>query len=164
MLCLNITDYGWWRCAKFGLKCLGIRPTTQGESVVILQLNWVPQQEMDPKKVMSLQGQDNDFDKMVECAKSFHSDGSPDSIHELPEFSILSGHLIHVPMPNPEAVHFKAMIGLHWAMIVVAAFCGGAVAPRLLPDREEFHVGHENVDGQELRTRGWAKAHTGCHS
>ncbi|KAI8668967.1 hypothetical protein NCS57_00709900 [Fusarium keratoplasticum] len=107
---------------------------------------------MDPKKVTSLQGQDNDFDKMVECAKSFHSDGSPDSVHELPEFSILSrhsilsGHLIHVPMPNPEAVYFKAMI-------VVAAFCGGAVAPRLLPDHEEFHVGHENVDGKELRTR-----------
>ena len=114
---------------------------------------------MDPKKVTSLQGQDNDFDKMVECAKSFHSDGSPDSVHELPEFSILSrhsilsGHLIHVRMPNSEAVRFKAMVDLQWAMIVVAAFCGGAVAPRLLPDHEEFHVGHENVDGKELRTR-----------
>lgn len=142
MISLNVTDYGWWRCAKFGLKCLDIRATTQGESVVILQLNWIPQQEMDPKKVMSLKGRDNDFDKMIECARSFHSDGSPDSVHEMPEFSILSresipsGHLIHVPMSNSEAVRFKAMVDLQWAMMVVAAFCGGAVAPRVLPGHE----------------------------
>ncbi|UPL01721.1 hypothetical protein LCI18_012655 [Fusarium solani-melongenae] len=129
MLCLNITDYGMWRSAKLGFKGLGIRPTSQGESVVILQFHWMPRPDMDPTKGMSLQGQNNDFDKMVECAKSLHSDGDSNLIHELPQLSIPSGRLIHVPMPNSEAVHFKAMIDLQWAMVVVAAFCGTADAP-----------------------------------
>jgi hypothetical protein len=91
---------------------------------------------MDPTKGMSLQGQNNDSDKMVECARSFHSDGGSNLIHELPELSIPSGHLIHVPMPNSEAVHLKAMIDLQWAMLVMVAFCGAADAPQLLPDHE----------------------------
>ncbi|KAJ4211407.1 hypothetical protein NW759_012607 [Fusarium solani] len=136
MLCINLSNSCWWRSAKFGFKCLGIRSTTQGESVVILQFHWMPRRNMDPTKGISLQGQNNDSDKMVECARSFHSDGGSNLIHELPELSIPSGHLIHVPMPNSEAVHFKTMIDLQWAMLVVAAFCGAADAPQLLPDHE----------------------------
>lgn len=129
-LCLQIDNYIWWKCdARFGFKCLDIRSTTNdGKSVVILQLNWMPRRAINPAKLMSLQGQDNDFDKMVECAKSFHQHGSPPSIHDLSGFSIPSGHLIHVPMSISEAIDFKAMIDLQWAMIVVAAFCGAARA------------------------------------
>jgi hypothetical protein len=34
MICLNIQMHAWWSKARFGLKCLGFRPTTKGESVV----------------------------------------------------------------------------------------------------------------------------------
>lgn len=135
MLCLNLSSSCFWRSARLAFKCLGIRPTTQGESVAILQLHWMPWRYMEPTEEMSLQGEDNDFDKMVECAKSFHSDEDSHLIHELPELSIPPGHLIHVRMPNSEAVRFKAMIDLQWAMIVVAAF-SGANAPLLRPDYE----------------------------
>ncbi|KAJ4227212.1 hypothetical protein NW759_004582 [Fusarium solani] len=34
MICLNIQMHAWWSKARFGLKCIGFRPTTKGESVV----------------------------------------------------------------------------------------------------------------------------------
>ncbi|RSL75275.1 hypothetical protein BHE90_006716 [Fusarium euwallaceae] len=105
---------------------------------------------------MSLQGQDNDFDEMVECAKSFHQNGSPHSIRDLSGFPITSGRLIHVPMPSSEAVHLKAMIDLQWAMIVVAAFCGAGGPPQLLP-------GHEDVDDLDSRIGERVEAHFERH-
>ncbi|KAJ4307886.1 hypothetical protein N0V84_012436 [Fusarium piperis] len=159
MICLNTQMHAWWGKARFGLKCLGICPITEDESAVTLQFHWMPRSAMKANDQMNLQGQDNDFDRMVESAKSFHQGGSFPSSQEFGKTAalsvhsgvpILSGHLIDVKMSSSEAPLFKAMIDLQWAMIVVSAFSGAAEAPELLFDDDD-------PDRPDYRTMEWVE-------
>ncbi|RSL69183.1 hypothetical protein CEP54_002459 [Fusarium duplospermum] len=138
MICLNIQMQTWWGEARFGLKCLDIRPTAEGESVVTFQFNWMPCSAMKPTDKMNLQGKDSDFDRMVNSAESFWKGGSIPTSAEFGKTAalfvnvksgvpLISGHLIEIEMPSSDAPLFKAMIDFQWAMIVVAALCGAAV-------------------------------------
>ncbi|RSL64831.1 hypothetical protein CEP53_003923 [Fusarium sp. AF-6] len=130
MICLNIQMQAWWRKARFGLKCLGYRPSAEDESVVTLQFNWMPRSAMKPTDEMTLQGKDSGFDRMVNSVESFWQGGSIPISAEFGQIKsgvpLISGHLIEIEMPSSDAPLFKAMIDFQWAMIVVAALSGAA--------------------------------------
>ncbi|KAJ4307708.1 hypothetical protein N0V84_012543 [Fusarium piperis] len=146
MICLDMQMHNWWAQARFGFKCLGVRPTTKDESVITLQFNWMPRSAMNPTDQITLQGQDNGFDGMVEGVKAFHQQGR--SIPSPQEFGktaarssgapILSGDLIDIKMLSSEAPLFKAMIDFQWAMIVVAALSGAPEPPKLPLNDDDF--------------------------
>ncbi|KAL2692104.1 hypothetical protein Neosp_002509 [[Neocosmospora] mangrovei] len=162
MICLNLQLHHWWGKARFGLKCLGCRTTTKDESVVTLQFNWMPQSAMKPTDQMTLQGRDNDFDRMVKSARDFYEGGSfpsPEEFGTIAALSassasaapILSGDLVEVKMLSSETHLFKAMIEFQWAMIVVAAFSGAGEPELLLGDDDS------DSDQPDLRTMKWVE-------
>ncbi|EEU40443.1 uncharacterized protein NECHADRAFT_76718 [Fusarium vanettenii 77-13-4] len=164
MICLDMQMQTWWSKARFGLKCLGLRTTTKDESVVTLQFNWMPQSAMKPTDQMTLQGRDNDFDRMVKSARAFYEGGSFPSPQEFGTMAalsaasasaapILSGDLVEVKMLSSETHLFKAMIEFQWAMIVVAAFSGAGEPELLLGDGD----GDSDSDQPDLRTMKWVE-------
>ncbi|RSL94739.1 hypothetical protein CDV31_014180 [Fusarium ambrosium] len=163
MICLNLQLHHWWGKARLGFKYLGIRSLTDTSdmSVVTIQFHWMPCSATGPKDTITLQGQDNGFDRMVKSAKDFHKGGNAPSPQEFGTIAalsaasaapILSGDLVDVKMLSSETHLFKAMIEFQWAMIVVAAFSGGAA------EEPELLLGDDDdSDKPDFRTTKWVE-------
>ncbi|KAM0493649.1 hypothetical protein ACHAP8_009092 [Fusarium lateritium] len=139
LLCKNLEQM------RMGLECVGIEhPFADDDTraVVIIQPCWLYRNNEKPKQKVTLEGEGNDFDKMI------------NGIRQIRE---MEKKPARVEMSTEDAEKCKAMLDLAWALDIVAASSGAAQWPNLLPDHEYWeeiqHWATINrwVDDQALR-------------
>ncbi|CEI41595.1 hypothetical protein FVEN_g3690 [Fusarium venenatum] len=109
---------------RIGLKCVGIdHPFAEDDTraVVIIQPYWLYRNYQKPKQKVTLEGDGNDFD---------------DIINGIRQIRKLEKKPARVEMSTEDAEKCKAMLDLAWVLGVVAASSGAAQWPNLLPDHE----------------------------
>lgn len=146
-----------WGQAGFGLYCKDIAPCEEyDESIdlakvlfnVTIQFHWLCRRLKMPNDRITLEGDDNEFMKMVETQIEYERDGSPryknnfgfpiEAVRVDTNTPILSGHEFTITMPEEDAKKCKLMLDLQWVIIRIAAMSGAAGYPDVLPNHHDW--------------------------
>ncbi|KPM44455.1 hypothetical protein AK830_g2138 [Neonectria ditissima] len=159
MLCLNCQLHFWWPKCFFAFRCLGSVPILDAETDrvsdsvhVRLQFYWLPHYEGRKNTTMNI----DDWRTWVDDVDSFQRKGYSSlgsnvaASKATTNFPIISGHIIHVKMTQADAIPFKAMMDLQWAVTVIGALSGGADPP-------EFDDYDDDDDENDARVSNWAQ-------
>ncbi|RGP76510.1 hypothetical protein FSPOR_185, partial [Fusarium sporotrichioides] len=150
MLYLNKQLHWYLDHASIGMKCLGIehRADDDTKATVVVQLHWLHRTQYKPSETVTSQGDNNDFNKIVDGLRLFEKQEGPArvepgggmfaAVRVNDNVPLVSGHCVRVEMGVEDAEKAKVMFDLAWALGVVAAMSGAADWPNLLPDHEDW--------------------------
>ena len=146
-----------WGQAGFGLYCKDIAPCEEHDEStdlakvpfnVTIQFHWLRRRLKMPNDRITLEGDDNEFMKMVETQIEYERDGSPryknnygfpiEAVRVDTNTPILSGHEFTISMPGEDAKKCKLMLDLQWVIIRIAAMSGAAGYPDVLPNHHDW--------------------------
>ncbi|XEU94955.1 hypothetical protein FSHL1_000239 [Fusarium sambucinum] len=147
--CLDSTNVGF--------KCLRVTDHPDGKTATVtIQFHWHLRRMQPPDVNVTLEGEGNHFDKMVESIRKFDENPRPArtklghgnyaAMRTNNHAPLISGHLAHIEMSSDDAQKCKAMLDLAWHLGVVGAMSGAAEWPELPSDDDDD-------DWDELRQR-----------
>ncbi|GKU03040.1 hypothetical protein FLAG1_05019 [Fusarium langsethiae] len=150
MLYLNKQLHWYLDHVSVGFKCLGIDPHADDDTkaTVNIQLHWLHRTKINPIDKVTLEGDDNDFDKMIVGIRQYENErglayiepgeGMFAAVRANNHVPLISGHYVRINMATEDAKKCKVMLDLAWSLGVVAAMSGAADWPNLLPDHEDW--------------------------
>ncbi|KAJ4135072.1 hypothetical protein NW768_004685 [Fusarium equiseti] len=160
MIYMNAQLHIFWGTAGFGLHCSGIGPHIEPEKAdnldteplcdITIKFHWLQHRDVKPTDRIVLEGNDNGFMEMTNAQTKYeearsepskHSQGNShiDAMAMDTRTTIISGDEFTLTMPKEDAFKCKRMLDVQWHLIRIAAMCGAAEYPELLPDYPDYH-------------------------
>ncbi|KAL6817424.1 hypothetical protein V8C40DRAFT_268930 [Trichoderma camerunense] len=115
MLCLHPTLCKWWSECLFGLKCLEVAPSDDLRTVVRIQFNWMPRNEVKPYDLA--RGYQRTLDAMMQTAITDEQRNFFYYLKSGDSFEILFDSKV-------EALKMKAALDFQWVAVRLAAMSG----------------------------------------
>ena len=160
MIYMNAQLHTLWGTAGFGLYCSNLQPhidpgkaenvETQSEWDITIQFHCLQHRDAKPTDRIVLEGNDNEFIKMAddqikfekarsEPSNNSQGNGHIDAMAMDIRATVISGNEFTLTMPKDDAFKCKKMLDVQWHIARIAAMCGAAEHPELLPDLPDYY-------------------------